>query len=100
MSPYEVAFPNNSLAGEFEKQLRKLPSKLQRQVKEKVDALTKTPRPGIKSFKRLSPPISYRDWTAHYRIRIGKYRVLYDVDERKKKIWILFLRKRGKKTYK
>ncbi len=99
MSAYEVSFPNNSLAREFEKHLRKLPTKLQRQVKEKVEALTKAPRPGMKSFKRLSPPISYREWTAHYRMRIGKYRVLYDVDEQKKKVWILSLRKRGKKTY-
>ena len=100
MSGYEISFPNDSLAREFEKQTRKLPVKLQKQIKQKVDSLAKNPHPGIKSFKRLSPPVSYKDWTAHYRIRIEKHRILYDVDHQKKIVWILGLRKRGEKTYK
>ncbi|MBA7493700.1 hypothetical protein ES702_04262 [subsurface metagenome] len=100
MPGYKVSFPNNSIAREFEKQARKLPLKLQKQIKQKVDALAENPHPGIKSFKRLSPPLSYKDWTAHYRIRIGNYRILYDVDHQEKIVSILGLRKRGEKTYK
>ena len=100
MARYQLAFPNVTLAREFEKRLRVLPARLQKQVKQKVNALASNPHPGLKSFKRLSPPISYKDWTAQYRIRIGDWRILYDVDEARKCVWILVLRKRGKKTYK
>lgn len=100
MPLYRVSFPDESLAREFEKELRKLPPKQQKEIKQKVDSLAEDPQPGLKSFKRLSPPISYRDWTANYRIRIGDYRVLYDVDHDKKRVSILVLRKRGKRTYK
>ena len=100
MSRYEISFPSDSLAREFEKQVGKLPLKLQKQIKQKVDALAKNPHPGIKSFKRLSPPIFYKNYTAHYRIRIGNQRILYDVNHQKKTVWILGLRKREEKTYK
>src|SRR3990172_2791273 len=99
MPLYQVSFPSESLAREFEKELRKLPQKQQKEIKKKVDALAQDPHPGLKSFKRLSPPISYGDWTANYRLRIGDYRVLYDVDQQKKQVSILVLRKRGKRTY-
>ena len=100
MSGYEISFPSDSLAREFEKQVGKLPLKLQRQIKQKVDALAENPHPGIKSFKRLSPPVFYKDYTARYRIRIGNQRILYDVDSQKKTVSILGIRKREEKTYK
>ena len=100
MSGYEISFPSDSLAREFEKHVRKLPLKLQKQIKQKVEALAENSHPGIKSFKRLSPPVFYKNYTARYRIRIGNQRILYDVDHQKKTVWILGLRKRGKRTYK
>ena len=79
MPRYEISFPSDSLAKEFQKQVHKLPLKLQKAIKQKVDALVENPHPGIKSFKRLSPPVFYKNYTAHYRIRIGNQRILYKV---------------------
>jgi len=40
----------------------------------------------------------FRPFTAQYRLRIGDYRVLYDVDDERRIVWILALRKRGERT--
>jgi len=59
---------------------------------EAVLALEKTPRPfGTKPFKQLKPPIDLYQLTSLYRVRIGNYRVLYDVEDKKKKVWIIAL---------
>lgn len=66
-----------------------------------VENLADNPRPyGIKLFKKLKPPIQFYQFTAQYRLRIGDYRVLYDVDDNKGIVWILALRKRSEGTYK
>jgi mRNA-degrading endonuclease RelE of RelBE toxin-antitoxin system len=38
-------------------------------------------------------------FTAQYRLRIGPYRILYDVDDRLKKVILLKLAKRDEQTY-
>lgn len=39
--------------------------------------------------------------SAHiYRIRIGKYRIIYEVHWNEKKVWILIIEKKGDETYK
>ena len=37
--------------------------------------------------------------SSHYRLRIGDYRVLYNVDDKQKIVWILDIRIRAEKTY-
>ena len=65
-----------------------------------IDELKGHPRPfGKKAFKQLKPPIEFQELTAHYRIRIGNYRVLYDVDDQKKIVWLIALRRRAEGTY-
>ena len=34
-----------------------------------------------------------------WRYRVGDYRILYDVDDSQKKVWVLALRRRSEKTY-
>lgn len=98
---YKVNFPSGSIEKKFEKKLKKIPPGTQNKIINKVKSLSENPRPfGRKPFKKLKPPLSLYKYTAQYRIRIGDYRVLYDVDDTKKIVWILALRKRGKKTYK
>ena len=38
-------------------------------------------------------------FTAEYRLQVGPYRVLYDVDDQNKKVVLLNLVKRDKQTY-
>lgn len=98
---YKVKFPNRSLEKKFDKILSKIPTvSIQDGIMDAVEKLAENPRPfGKKSFKKLRPPIYFYHFTAQYRIRIANYRVLYDVDDKQKTIWILHLRKRSERTY-
>ena len=99
---YQVKFPSSSLENKFNKFLLKIPqTKIQDDIMESVENLSVNPRPfGEKPFKKLKPPIQFYQFSAQYRIRIGDYRVLYDIDDHRKIVWILALRKRSEKTYK
>lgn len=97
---YRVVFPSESFEKKFEKNISKIPSKIRYDILEAVEKLANNPRPfGQKPFKQLVPPVQCYQFTAQYRIRIGDYRVLYEVDDKKKVVWILALRKRNEKTY-
>ena len=98
---YRVLFPTQSLEDKFYKLLVKLPRKMQNSIMETTGYLSENPYPQEKNiFKKLTPPIKLTQYTAQYRLRIGDYRVLYDVDEAKKTVWVFALRKRGEDTYK
>ncbi len=98
---YKVLFSTRSIATKFTKTLSKIPQvQHQKKITKTVESLATNPRPFGKSpFKKLKPPVQFYEMTAQYRIRIGDYRVLYDVDDKKKIVWILALRKRSEKTY-
>ena len=97
---YQVKFPSHSIENKFDKLFSKLPADIQEEIEKSVKDLADNPRPfGKKPFKRLKPPIQFYQMTAKYRIRIGNYRVLYDVDDKTRTAWILALRKRGEDTY-
>ena len=71
------------------------------EIMEAVEKLADGPRPYRKKlFKKLKPSIKFYDVTAQYQIRIGNYRVLYDVDDKRKIVWVLALGKRSERTYK
>lgn len=99
---YAVKFPNHSIEKNFEKALLKIhPISLQEQIMQEVQKLPGDPRPfGEKPFKKLKPPIQLSQYVAQYRIRIGDFRVLYDLGDEKETVWILALRRRSEKTYK
>lgn len=98
---YEVKFPNHSLEKDFAQVIIKIhPVSLQDRIMQEVQKLAENPRPfGAKPFKKLKPPIQLSQYLAQYRIRIGDFRVLYDIDNAKKTVWILALRRRSEKTY-
>lgn len=98
---YSVRFPTASLEDKFYKALSKINRKLQDEIMNQTAALADNPYPyGKKTFKRLNPPIKLLYYTAQYRLRITDYRVLYDVDEKQKIVWVFVLRKRKEDTYK
>lgn len=99
---YRVNFPTRSIENKFSTFLKKIPHiHIQDKIIEEIDKLGDNPRPyGKKPFRKLNPPVQIYQFTAQYRIRIGDYRVLYDVDDKKKIVWILALRIRGQRTYK
>ena len=97
---YTAKFPTEILQKRFLKEISALPAPLQAQIWEAVNSLQTHPRPfGRKLFKQLAPPVYLYTYAASYRIRIADHRVLYDVDDRTKTVWVFALRRRNEKTY-
>ena len=97
---YTAKFPNTAIEKHFWDDLEALPKEIQEEVLKGIRSLENVPRPfGKKPFKQLTPPIAVYNFTAQYRIRVRDYRVLYDVDDRQKVVWVYVLRKRNEKTY-
>lgn len=95
---YQIKFPKRSLAKKFENRLKKIPSKnIRNKIKEKILSLADNPRP--QGEPKIKPPIKLYGYVAQYRLRIGDYRILYDVDDKKRIVWIYYLRKRNERTY-
>ncbi len=95
---YDVRFPNASIEKQFGKALSKIPKDTQGKIIESIESLKVNPRPF--SFKKIKPPVELFSFVAQYRIRVGSYRILYDVDDEKKIVWVFALRKRDERTYK
>lgn len=101
MNVYQVLFPTVSIEKKFDKVLSKVPQrKVREEIMRKIEQLGSDPCPvDTGSFKRLNPPVEVNMLTAQYRLRVGDYRILYDVDHARKNVWILALRKRNEGTY-
>lgn len=95
---YQVKFPTVSLQKKFEKELEDLPGELKDQIIDKTLALSANPRPA--GEPKIKPPVEVYNYVAQYRLRVANYRVLYDVDDATKTVWLFALRKRSERTYK
>ncbi len=49
--------------------------------------------------RQLSVAVEIYGYTAKYRLRVGDYRILYDVDDAARRVVILTVRRRSEKTY-
>jgi mRNA interferase RelE/StbE len=93
---YDLRFPSVSIEEKFRKVLVDLPETLQDGIMEEIEKLSSHPYPyGDKGFRKLKPPIGIFNYIAQYRLRIGDYRILYDVDNKRRVVWILALRRRN-----
>ncbi|MBI5410586.1 MAG: type II toxin-antitoxin system RelE/ParE family toxin [Nitrospirae bacterium] len=97
--PYEIVFPSERVERDFEKTLEKLPVDYQSTIAEKVRSLSLNPRPEGKRSKKLKGEVVVAQFIAQYRLRVGPYRVLYDIDNQRKKVILLKLVKRDEHTY-
>ena len=95
---YKVKFPSASIEKKFYKELDCIqPKILQDEIIDMTLALANNPRP--KGEPKIKPPLEVYNFTAQYRLVVENYRVLYDVDDEIKTVWILALRKRNERTY-
>jgi mRNA interferase RelE/StbE len=69
MSPYKI-----ELKPSAQRELKKLPKRLQRRIVNKIDLLADDPRPS--GAEKLSGGYDY------YRIRVGDYRILYEIQDK------------------
>lgn len=98
--PHEVVFASERIERLFEKALKTIPSDYhQTEIIESIRGLSENPWPGSKRSKKLRGKVAISQFIAEYRLRIGPYRVLYDVDGTRKKVVLLKLVKRDEQTY-
>jgi len=96
---YEVGFPSERAEKEFRKILSKTSPKEQGRILKWFDQLAIDPRPAGKSFKFLKGEVTLFEYLARYRVREGDWRILYDIDEPRKRVILLALRRRGHHAY-
>ncbi len=96
---YEVVFPSERVERSFQNALAKIPADYQAAVAAAIRSLANNPRPEGKRTKRLTGQIIVSQFIAQYRLRVGPYRLLYDIDDQKRKVVLLKLTKRDEHTY-
>jgi mRNA interferase RelE/StbE len=96
---YEVVFPSERVERAFQKVLSRIPAEYQDTIVIAVRALAANPRPEGKRTKKLAGQLIVSQFTAQYRLHIGPYRLLYDIDDHRKKVILLKLAKRDEQTY-
>ena len=96
---YRVLSPTEKIQRKFHKFLKSItPAKIQDETMEAIESLADNPRP--LGEPKIKPPLMVYQYTAQYRLKIGHDRVLYDVDDKNKIVWIFDIRKRDERTYK
>ncbi len=96
---YDVVFPSERVERLFQKTLEKIPADYKTAIVAAVRSLKNNPRPQGKRTKKLVGELIVSRFTAEYRLRVGPYRVLYDIDDQRKKVVLLKLAKRDDQTY-
>ncbi len=74
--PYQLSVTNSA-----KKDIRRLPADIQRRVRQSINPLANEPRPAGSRKLRGAGTL--------YRIRVGDYRVVYDVDDEAHMITII-----------
>jgi len=97
---YEVVFPSQRVEHEFEKFLGKIPANYKVAIVEAIRSLGQEPRPLGKSYKKLRGEVIVSRYVAQHRLRVGHYRILFDLDDERKKVILMKLDKRDEHTYK
>ena len=69
-----------------EKEIRKLPKEMVGRIIAAIEALEEEPRP--------KQSIKLRDTERTYRLRVGDYRVIYQIDDEQKEITVFHIRHR------
>ena len=96
---YDVVFPSERVERLFQKTLEKIPAEYRAAIVAAVRSLITNPRPQGKRTKKLTGELIVARFTVEYRLRVGPYRVLCDVDDQRKKVVLLKLAKRNEQTY-
>ncbi len=96
---FEVVFPSERVERAFQKAIEKVPADYRTAIVDAIRDLATNPRPAGKRVKRLTGKLIVSQFTAEYRLRIGPYRVLYDIDDARKRVIVLKLVKRDEQTY-
>jgi len=96
---YAVVFPSERVEHEFEKALKRIPADYRSAVISAVRSLAQNPHPPGKAYKKLKGEVVVFRYIAQHRLRVGPYRIMYDVDDPRKKVILLKLDRKDEHTY-
>jgi mRNA-degrading endonuclease RelE of RelBE toxin-antitoxin system len=96
---YEVVFPSERVERSFQSTFTKISADYQAAIAAAIRSLANNPRPQGKRTKRLTGQIVVSQFIAQYRLRVGPYRLLHDIDDQKRNVVLLNLTKRDEHTY-
>lgn len=99
MAKYQVGFPSKRVEKEFYKKLNKLPQKDKAHIWEEIEKLSDEPRSPGNKFKYLKGDLIIFQFIAQCRLRVGDYRIFYNIDDRNKKVVLLWVERKSEKTY-
>ena len=83
MAEYEV-----TLASSAEREIKSLPKSIQRRVERMIDSLRSNPRP--------RGTIKLKGREDIYRIRVGDYRIIYTINDKKRLVDVSYVRNRSR----
>lgn len=83
MAEYEI-----TLASSAEREIKALPKSVQRRVGKMIDTLRINPRP--------RGTIKLKGREGIYRIRVGDYRIIYTIDDKKRLVDVSYVRYRSR----
>ncbi len=78
-----------SFKGSAQKEFRDLPARARAQIAGKLDALAREPR-------RIKAEALKGQFSGLFRIRVGQYRVVYQLDDAQRQIVVTSVRHRGR----
>lgn len=96
---YKIVFPSERVERNVQKALEKIHSDYQAAVVQAIRSLASNSRPQGKRTKKLAGHVAVSQFTAEYRLRVGPYRILYDIDDQRKKVVMLKVLKRDEHAY-
>lgn len=94
INEYSIFYASSRVEKEFEKAFKKIPGDDVLAIKAAIKNLKKDPRQKSKKLKEYGFP------GLCHRIRIGRYRVLYDIEDENHKVILHLVGIRNEKTYK
>ncbi len=83
MAEYEI-----TLASSAEREIQALPKSVQRRVEKMIDSLRINPRP--------RGTIKLKGREGIYRIRVGDYRIIYTINDKKRLVDVSYVRHRSR----
>ena len=95
---YKVIFATASVERHFKKSIERIRSDGREVVMQAVEGLARNPRPH--GVIKIVPPVVVYHLKAYYRIRVGDFRILYDIYDERRLVSVICLTKRDEKTYK
>ncbi|MBI2061463.1 MAG: type II toxin-antitoxin system RelE/ParE family toxin [Nitrospirae bacterium] len=97
MGPYRLVYAADRNRRAIERFLLGIPRNERVLLVGKLESLAVNPKPV--QYRMLRPPVPIEGYLAPHRLRVGDYRIFYDIDESAKTVVLIGIRRRHEHTY-